>query len=48
MKTNCSSYVNVKLKLTHNKHYHKHPQLSTRKPQIPKWKILQAQSGSRI
>jgi len=34
-------YVNVKLKLTHNKHYNKRPQLSTRKLQIPKCKILQ-------
>jgi len=29
------------LKLTH-KHYNKRPQLSTRKQQIPKCKILQA------
>jgi len=38
------SYVNVKLKLTHNKHYNKRPQLSTRKPQKRKFlnAILQA------
>jgi len=35
------------LKLTHNKHYSKRPQLSTRKPQIPKCKILQAWSYLR-
>jgi len=27
---------------THNKHYNKCPQLSTRKPQIPKCKLLHA------